>query len=374
MSALTAAEHPGVPGPLLTVDLSAIAANVRAIDRIAGSVMAVVKADGFGHGAADVARVALANGATGLGVATIAEALKLREAGLAAPVLSWLNPVGADFGAAVRQRIEIAVPSLAHLRAVTAAAARVRVAARVHLHVDTGMSRDGSPLAEWDELTVAARAAEQVGLVDVVGVMGHLPCADQPGHPSTALGRDIFLFAVRAARGAGLRPRVRHLAATAAALNAPETQFDLCRIGAGLYGIGEGLRPALTLRVPVVGVRDARAGTPVGYGHTWMTPTATRLALIPLGHADGLPRLASTTAEVLVHGRRRRVAGLISMDQFVVDVGDLPVQPGDEVTVFGPGDSGEPTIAEWSSWSQTLPHEIMTGLGNRIARARVGGR
>ena len=376
MSALTAVGHPvALVAPLLTVDLSAMAANVRAIDsRITGSVMAVVKANGFGHGAVEVARVALANGATRLGVATIAEALALREAGLAAPVLSWLNPLDADFDAAVRRRVELAVSGLAHLRAVMSAAARVRVPARVHLHVDTGMSRDGSPLRDWEELTAAARVAEQLGLVDVVGVMGHLPCADQPGHPSTALGRDVFLFAVRVARRAGLRPRVRHLAATAAALGAPETQFDACRIGAGLYGIGAGLRPALTLRAPVVSVREARAGTPVGYGHTWIAAAETKLALIPLGYGDGLPRAASASAEVLVHGHRRRVAGLISMDQFVVDVGDLPVQAGDEVTVFGPGNSGEPTIAEWSDWSATLPHEIMTGLGSRIARAQVGRR
>jgi alanine racemase len=202
--------------------------------------------------------------------------------------------------------------------------------------------------------------------------MSHLPCADQPRHPSTAAGRAAFIEGVAVVRGAGLRPRTLHLAATAAALGAPETHFDQCRIGAGLYGIGAGLRPALTLSAPITGVRDVAAGTGVGYGHTWVADRPTRLALVPLGYGDGVPRLAGSAAEVSIHGRRRPVAGTISMDQLVVDVGDLAVRLGDEAVLFGPGDHGEPTIADWSDWSLTIPHEIMTGLGARISRVYGG--
>jgi alanine racemase len=169
-----------------------------------------------------------------------------------------------------------------------------------------------------------------------------------------------------------LRPPLRHLAATAATLTDPLSQHTLCRVGAGLVGIDPTrttpLRPAMTLTAPVVTLRDVAPGTPVGYGHTWASPRATRLALLPLGYADGLPRAASGRAEVLLRGRRCPVVGLVSMDQVVVDVGTLPVTVGDVATVFGPGDHGEPTVAEWAAWSGTIEHEIVTGIGARVLR------
>jgi len=373
VSALVAVRSPARAEPQLTVDLDAIARNTRQLrSLLRGEMMAVVKADGFGHGAVAVARAALANGATSLGVATIAEALHLRAEGMAAPVLSWLNPPGAHVESAIRHDVDLAVPSLPHLAAIAAAARRVGRRARVHVHVDVGMNRDGADRADWVALARASRTAEARGELTVVGAMAHLPCADQPGHPSTAAGRRAFLSAVAVMRGAGLRPATLHLAATAAALAEPDTHFDMCRIGAGLYGIGPALAPALTLAAPVVSVRDVPRNTPVGYGHSWVTERATRLALVPLGYGDGLPRVASGVANVLVQGRRRSIAGLISMDQLVIDVGDLPVFPGDEVALFGPGTSGEPTITEWAQWAQTIPHEIMTGLGARIGRSYVG--
>ena len=373
MSAIVVPRPTARATPLLTVDLDAIASNTRVIrSLIRGEMMAVVKADGFGHGAVPVARAALANGATSLGVATVGEALQLRSAGIDVPVLSWLNAPDADFESAIRAGVDLAVPSIQHLAEVVDAARVMGRRARVHLHVDAGMNRDGADRAEWPALARASRAAELRGELTVVGVMSHLPCADQPGHPSTQAGRSAFLDAVAEIRDAGIRPRTLHLAATAAALSEPGTHFDLCRVGAGLYGIGAGLTPALTLAAPVASVRDILRNTPVGYGHSWVSDRATRLALVPLGYGDGVPRVATATAEVLVHGRRRPLAGVISMDQLVVDVGDLPVRPGDEVALFGPGTSGEPTIADWSRWAQTIPHEIMTGLGARIGRVYAG--
>ena len=356
-------------GPLLRVDISAVTANTRLLaSQTTAEVMAVVKADGFGHGAVEVARAALAGGATSLGVTSIEEALPLREAGLGTRLLSWLNPVDADFATAVRAGVEIAVPSREHLDAV----ARQGVAARVHLQLDTGLARDGAAPGEWVALCRAARSAERTGHLQVVGVMGHLACADEPGHPANASGRTRFVRGVRIARAAGLRPHTRHLAATAATLTDPLAHHTLVRVGAGLVGIDPAgstrLRPAMTLTAPVVTVRRVRAGTPVGYGHTWIAPAATMLGLLPLGYADGLPCAASGRAEVLVRGRRRSVVGRISMDQVIVDLGAEGVRLGEVATIFGPGDNGEPTVADWASWSDTLEHEVVTGLGARVRR------
>jgi alanine racemase len=361
--------------PMLTVDLAAVAANTRLFrDRIhqGAELMAVVKADGFGHGAGAVARTALANGADRLGVTSIAEAAELRLSGLGAPVLSWLNPVDAAWDTALRLGVEVAVPSVAHLAAVEAAAGRARRRARVHLHIDTGMARDGAPPALWWDLCARARRAELRGTIQVVGVMGHLGSAATPGDPRNTSGRLLFEDAARTARDHDLRPGLRHLAATAAALAGPAYQYDLCRIGAGLVGIDPSgttrLHPAMTLTAPVIGVRDVPAGTDVGYQATYRTPRPTRLALIPLGYADGLPRAASNRARVWIRGQARPVVGLISMDQTVVDVGDETVAPGEVVTVFGDGGRGKPTSADWARWAGTIEHEIVTGIGPRVLR------
>jgi alanine racemase len=357
-------------GAMLSIDPAAIAANTRVLAvATTAAVMAVVKADGFGHGAALVARIGLANGASWLGVTSLAEALELRASGIGAPVLSWLNTVDSDFRAAVAAGVDVAVPSLLHLEAVLAAGGR----ARVHLHLDTGMARDGAEPETWAVLCRLARRAERCGRLHVVGVMGHLSCADEPGHPANSIARTRFAWGVKVARAAGLRPEHRHLAATAATLTDPLSHHTLVRVGAGLVGIDPSrttaLAGALTLTAPFVSVRRVRGGTGVGYGHLWSTTGATTLGLLPLGYADGLPRVASGRAEVLVRGRRCPVVGRISMDQAVVDLGDLGVVPGETATILGPGSGGEPTASEWATWSDTLPHEIVTGFGSRIARS-----
>jgi alanine racemase len=357
-------------GARLEVDLGAVAANTRLLAaRATGELMAVVKADGFGHGAVDVARTALAHGATRLGVTGLEEALALRDSGLTAPVLSWLNPVDADFADAVRAAVDLAVPGREHLDAV----ARLAPGAHVHLHLDTGMARDGAAPGEWAALCRAARLAERAGRVRVVGVMGHLANADVPGDPANSGGRTRFAWGLEVARACGLRPRDRHLAATAATLTDPLSHHTMSRVGAGLVGIDPSrttaLRPALTLTAPLVGVRRVRAGTPVGYGHTWLAPAATWLGLVPLGYADGLPRAASGRAEVHVREARRPLVGRLSMDMAVVDLGDRGAEVGDPVVVFGPGERGEPTVADWAEWAGTIEHEIVTGLGPRLRRS-----
>jgi alanine racemase len=353
-------------GAEAVVDLEAVTANARLFrERTRAQLMAVVKADGFGHGAVAVAQAALAAGADWLGVTSLAEAVELRDAGLHAPILSWLNPVDADFGEAVRRDVDVAVGSREHL-------AQVVTGTRVHLHLDTALARDGAEPEAWPALCAEARRAERAGRIRVIGVMGHLACADDPADPANAAGRAAFEHGVELARRHGLRPALRHLAATAATLNFPEAHYDLVRVGAGLVGIDPShrtpLRPALTLTAPVVAVRRVAAGTPVGYGHTWRAPAATTLALVPLGYGDGIPRGAGPAAAVQLNGKRCPVVGRISMDQLVVDVGDEPVTPGDRTVVFGPGDAGEPTVADWARWAGTIEHEIVTGLGRRVAR------
>lgn len=356
----------------LDVDLAAVALNTATLARAArgAALMAVVKADGFGLGAADVARTALAHGATWLGVTSLREALDLRGAGIDAPVLSWLNPADPDLAtAAATAGVDLAVPSLEHLAAVVAHGGPCPV--RVHLHLDTGLARDGAAPQTWLALCGAARRAERAGRLRVVGVMGHLACADEPGHPANARGRAAFAHGVVVARAAGLRPQVHHLAATSATLTDADSHHDLVRVGAGLVGIDptgtHRLAGALTLTAPVVGLRRVPAGTPVGYGHSWVAPEATTLALLPVGYADGLPRLASGRAAVLLGGRRCAVVGRISMDQAVV-AAPASTRLGDVATVLGPGHAGEPTVHDWAAWSGTLPHEVLTGLG---ARPRV---
>ncbi|GAA5201567.1 alanine racemase [Rugosimonospora acidiphila] len=375
------------------VDLAAVASNLRAIAATARTdLMAVVKADGFGHGAVPVARAAVAAGAAWLGVTSAAEALSLRSAGLTVPILSWLHPHDEDFARLVAARIDIGVSSVAHLHAVAGAGARLGVPAAVQLKVDTGLSRNGATREDWPELIAWARKYEVEGGIRVSAVWSHLVNAEAPGHPSVARQVEAFEEALRFARGAGLHPRLAHLANSAAALIAPRTRFDLCRIGVALYGVdpfgamsgGEfGLRPAMTLRSRVINVKRVPAGTGVSYGPDFVTTRPTTLALLPVGFGDGLPRAAQGRARVWLGGQRRPIVGRIAMDQCVIDAGDLPVALGDPVVVFGPGTDAawtvpcgptEPTVAEWARWAGTNPHEVLTGIGARVKRSYLSER
>ncbi|MFD7084618.1 alanine racemase [Streptomyces sp. NPDC059918] len=361
------------------VDLEAVAHNTRVLAGHArGALMAVVKADGFGHGAVPVARTALAHGADWLGVTSSAEALVLRRAGITAPVLAWMHVPDEDFTEPLRQGIDLSVSSVAYLRAIAAGAAETDgLVAAVHLEVDTALHRDGACPADWTDLTQTAAELERQGLVRVRGLWSHLIHPDDPAHPATADQVRAFDMAADRAWAAGLRPELLHLANSAAALSAPETHYDMVRAGLALYGIEPvpgttfGLRPAMTLRGRVVMSRRAEAGEGVcdGYDRTTTEPTA--LAVVPLGYADGLPRLACGKAQIQVGGVRRRVVGRIAMDQCVVDTGGERMDLGEEAVVFGPGTSGEPTAVEWASWAWTTPHELLTGVGPRIPRRHL---
>lgn len=362
-----------IASPQLRVDLDALATNARTFREGSRGLVAVVKADAFGHG--DVAAHLLAHGADWLGTTSLEEAVALRRR-TGARTLAWLASPAADFDPAVAAGVDVAVPSLAHLRAVVAAARATGERARVHLHVDLGIARDGAPREAWRELTTFAGALVRMGLVEAVGVMGHLSHAAHPDDPRNATQRMVFDNAVRTAARRGFVPQVRHVAATAAALRGVGTEYELVRVGAGLYGIdpagGDALAPVVGLAAPAVVVRDVAAGTGVGYDHAWVAERRTRLATIPVGYADGIPRVATGRAEVLVRGRRARVVGAVSMDQVVVDVGDAGVEPGEPVTIVGT-EPQAPTLGDWAAWSGTIAHDIVTHLGSRWQRSFTGG-
>ncbi len=366
------------------VDLDAIRANVSALRAVArdADVLAVVKADGYGHGLLPVARAARDGGAGWLGVALLEEALALRRAGDEGPVLAWLFSPQQPLGPAVAAGIDLGVSAPWALAAAAAAAVETGVPARLHLKADTGLSRAGATPADWPALCVGAARAVADGTVEVVGVWSHFAYADEPGHPTVRRQTAVFAEALTVAAGAGLRPSVRHLANSAATLTSPGTHYDLVRPGLAVYGLSPvpqiggpaayGLRPAMTMTARVVLAKRVPAGSGVSYGHRYTTDRETGLALVPVGYADGVPRAATNIAEVLVAGRRRRIAGTVCMDQFVVDVGADAVSAGDEVVLFGPGDRGEPTAQDWADALGTISYEIVTRIGPRVPRTYAG--
>ncbi|MEO7235215.1 MAG: alanine racemase [Lapillicoccus sp.] len=374
----------GAPGAAV-VDLDAVAANVRALrERASGAeVLAVVKADAYGHGLVPAARAAQAGGATWLGTAQQSEAVALRDAGITGRLFTWLHVPGVDFGQALSRDIDVSASAPWALDGIAAGARALGQPARVHLKVDSGLGRNGAYGTGFTDLVAAARRLEAEGVLRVVGVWSHLACADEPGHPSVARQQEVFTAAVRVAEAAGCRLDVRHLANSAATLTAPQTHFDLVRPGIACYGLSPvpqvggpeayGLTPAMTLVARLALVKRVPAGLGVSYGHHYTTPADTVLGLVPLGYADGIPRHASGTGPLSVAGRRYTVAGRVCMDQVVVDLGpDTPAQAGDEVILFGPDPSG-PTAQGWADAAGTIGYEIVTRIGPRVPRVYVGG-
>jgi alanine racemase len=365
----------------VVVDLDAIAANTAVLrERVARPLMAVVKADGYGHGMVPAARAALAGGADALGVAVLDEALGLRAAGITAPVLAWLNGPGTDYAAALDADVEVSVSAEWGLAEVLGAARSTGRTARVHLAIDTGLSREGASPADWPELVAAAARAEADGEIVVTGLWSHMAYADAPTHPTIGAQVRVFDEAVEVARAGGLTEARRHLANSAATIALPDTWYDLVRPGIALYGLDPlggdpaayGLRPAMTVRAALAATRRVPAGVGVSYGHTYSPRTETTLALVPVGYADGIPRAAGNRAPVLAAGAQRTIAGRVCMDQFVLDVGDAPVAAGDEVVLWGPGDRGEPTAQQWADAVDTIHYELVTRIGGRFTRRYVG--
>jgi alanine racemase len=376
-------EYPG--RACARIDLDALRSNVAALRAKApgAAFMAVVKADAYGHGMVPCARAALAGGATWLGAATPEEALALRAAGVGGRVLCWLWTPGGPWRDCIEADVDVTVSAHWALTEVITAARAAGRTARVQLKIDAGLGRNGIQPAEWPGLARAARAAERDGLIRVTGLWAHFSCADEPGHPSIDRELAVFRRALEQAEEAGLTPEVRHIANSPGTLTLPESHFDLVRLGVAMYGISPvpqlggpadfGLRPVMTLTARLASVKQVPGGHGVSYGHHYVTPGDTTLALVPLGYADGVPRHASGTGPVLVAGKWRTVAGRVAMDQFVVDLGGDAASAGDEAVLFGPGDHGEPTAEDWALASGTIAYEIVTRIGARVPRVHTGG-
>ncbi|RFA10051.1 alanine racemase [Subtercola boreus] len=407
---MTEPEEVRQPFRLAAVDLGAIRHNVRAVDALVGpdtAVMAVVKANGYGHGAVEVARAAIEAGATWLGVADLDEAVALRDAGLDVPVLAWLHGQDARFDEAVIRRIDVGVSSVAQLDAVARAVETVRGAgaavdvpaagdgdgdggaagdggadggadgepvARVQLKLDTGLGRNGAARSEWIALFSRAAELQQAGVLTVTGLFSHLSNTNE--EEDRAQLRQLTA-AVAEARAAGIEPTVIHLASTAATLRLPEARLSMVRLGIGMYGLSPfdgvtsaelGLRPALRVEGRVISVKRVPADSAVSYGYTYRTAGESTLALVGLGYADGIPRLGSNRAPVWIRGERHRVSGRIAMDQFVADVHDAPVEVGDRVVLFGDPAEGYPSADDWAESAETINYEIVTRIGPRFER------
>ncbi len=368
--------------PQAVVDLDAIAHNVRLLRDLAGTaqVMVVVKADGYGHGAAQVSRVALAAGATELGVATVAEALALRGDGITAPVLAWLHPPGTDFAPALAADVQIAVSSVRQLDGLLDAVARTARSASVTVKVDTGLSRNGVGRDDYPAMIAAVKRAQADGAISVRGLMSHLVHGDRPDDPLNGVQAQRLTEMRTYAAEQGVQFEITHLSNSPAAMTRPDLGMDLVRVGIAVYGqtpIPErgnmGLRPAMTLKCPVTLVRSLRAGDGVSYGHTWVADRDTTVALLPVGYADGVFRPLSNRIDVMINGRRCRNVGRICMDQFVVDLGpEGRAAEGDDAILFGPGIHGEPTAQEWADLLGTINYEVVTSPRGRFVRTYTG--
>lgn len=374
----------------VVVDLGAVRQNVRSLAAHAptAQVMTVVKADAYGHGLVPCALAALEGGATWLGTAQVSEALHLRRAGVTgARVLTWLYAPGAPLREAVEADVDVSVAAPWALEELVAAARAAGRTARVHLKVDTGLSRNGLVPAQLGDVLAAALAAQAEGVLEVVGVWSHLAYADDPGHPSVRAQAVVFADAVAAVERAGARLEVRHLANSAATLTAPDLHWDLVRPGIAAYGISPvpqvggperfGLVPAMTFEARLATVKPVPAGAGVSYGHEYTTPADTVLGVVPVGYADGVPRHASGRAGGLggplqVGGRRLGVAGRVCMDQVVVDLGaGARDVAGDRVELWGPGTDGAPTAQDWADAAGTIAYELVTRVGARVPREYV---
>lgn len=402
----TAPDHPA----RAVVDLDAIRDNVRALQATAptAQVMAVVKADAYGHGLAPAARAALAGGATWLGTAHGAEALAVRAAvGPEARVLTWLYAPGAPFADLVRHDVDIAVAAAWALDEVADGARAAGRTARVHLKVDTGLGRNGIMPEDLPAVLDRAATLQAEGALAIVGLMSHFALSDEPDHPSVKMQTHAFDDAVRSAEAAGMPLEVRHIANSAATLTNPSAHYDLVRPGIAVYGLSPvphlgapgdyGLRPAMTLEARLATVKRVPEGHGVSYGHFYTTTQDTVLGVIPLGYGDGIPRHASggtlgPGGPVLVGGgvddvaapeaglgtaRVLRIAGRVCMDQVILDLGPYaPEQAGDVVTLFGASDglarAGAPNAEDWAQAAGTISYEIVTRLGARVPRVYAG--
>ncbi|MFM2321743.1 MAG: hypothetical protein RL612_890 [Actinomycetota bacterium] len=364
----------------LIIDLDAIAANFHTMKNRAGGakVMAVVKANAYGHGMVEVALKLEQEKADFFGVADVDEALELREYGIETPILAWLHDPEDRFVEALDNEVDLGVANLEQLQRIADAARLTDLKARVHLKVDTGLSRNGSTMADWPLLLEATRDLVDQGLVEVIGVFSHL---SSTGPAEDRAQIEKFDLAVQQVRAAGIDFELRHLTASDGSLSYPEAHYDMVRIGVALYGLSPfadhhseeyKLRPAMTAVAHVTQVKRVEAGTGISYGYLAHAEKDSTLALVPVGYYEGLPRNATGKHEVSINGKRYKIEARIAMDQFVVNVGDDEVSPGDEVIIFGDPAAGVSSADDLAVACDTINYEIVTRMGGRFKRHYLG--
>jgi alanine racemase len=362
------------------INLSAIADNLKLIkSKTNAQVLAVVKADAYGHGLLPVARAAQDAGADWLGTALLEEAITLRNGGITKPIIAWLTPMGEDFKAALLANIDLSISSIELLNEIVLAGKSVNKVPNIHIEVDTGMSRGGVG-DDWqiflEKLSISAKNNE----INIVGIWSHFARADEPDEGMNKEQLNVFEDRIKSATAAGIKAEFIHIANSAASLTIKSAHKSIIRWGIGLYGLSPevekmgdsaslGLKGAMKLKAKLHLVKAVKAGVSVGYGGTAVTKSDTKLGVVTLGYADGIPRNANNLAGVFVAGKRAPLIGRVSMDQFVVDLGISSLaKTGDEVIVFGDGGGGEYTIDEWAKASGTINYEIVTRIGPRVPR------
>lgn len=358
----------------ILVDLDRLAGNLEAIRaHVRVPVMAIVKANAYGHGLVPVARRLEAAGVDRLGVAFLEEGVALRRAGVRAPILVLGGIFGPQVAQFLAHDLEITVSSLDKLRQVEAAAESAGRRAAVHLKIDTGMERIGVheySAGPFIEAAVASRRCE------VRGIYSHLACADDPASPMTAVQLERFLDACAHFDRLGAPMPLRHLANSGGVLHFPRTHLDMVRPGILLYGVlpdpasrpTVAVRPALSLVSRVVFFKVVRAGRTVSYGATWAPAADTRVVTVPIGYGDGYPRALSSRGRVLIRGRAYPVVGRVCMDQFMVDIGGDSAWNEDEVVLVGRQGDAEIRVEAVAEAAGTIPYEILVGLNDRIPR------
>jgi len=362
------------------INLSAITQNFKSIkSRTTADVLAVVKADAYGHGLIPVSKALEEAGADWFGTALLEEAINLRKAGILKPIISWLTPLGEDFKSAIDLDIDLGIPSIDLLDEVIKAASLTGKTARIHLEIDTGMSR-GGVLSEWDQLIKSVLVGVNLKQLKVIGIWSHFARADEPDELMNQEQLSLFEEKVNQAKAAGIDAQFIHIANSAALFTNKSTHKNIIRSGIALFGlspdiktIGDssslGLKPAMKLKAKLNLVKEVKAGSSVGYGGTAVLKSDTKLGVITLGYADGIPRNTNNLAGVFVDKKRAPIIGRVSMDQFVVDLGVTSnAKTGDEVIVFGDGSGGEYTVDEWAKAANTINYEIITRIGPRVPR------
>jgi len=362
----------------LRINLDAIVHNLDVMRARASQakVMGVVKANAYGHGAVEVAKTLERAGVDYLGVVDVREALALREAGISTPILAWLHDPTDDFVAALSNQIDLGIANIEQLGHIAKAAALTGEVARLHLKIDTGLGRNGSTAAEWADLLDAVKSLGDA--VEVVGIFSHLSTTSRQDDLEQI---ERFDAAVSEAKRAGVNFTLRHLTASDGSLAYPDAHYEMVRIGVALYGLDPfsanrgseyGLIPAMTAVSKVTQIKRVPAGHGVSYNYLHRTTRETNLALVPVGYAEGLPRAATGKAEVSIGGKRYPILSQIAMDQFVLDIGDDPIQVGDEVVIFGDGATGVPSADDLANASGTINYEIVTRMGGRFQREYLG--